>query len=656
MLRKKLSTLMLLALFLTLIPFPALAHPGDQHGDDSGHLFGTGEWGTIEHVGDVRVSDAEEGLIADLTVFGNYAYLARWGGTQCAGPERRGQQSPDGGVYIIDISDLENPVEVGFIATHQDTLVGEGMQALHIETAKFTGNVLALNHEGCGKNYKGGFSLRNVSNPLKPVKLSEHFGDFTVGGIQKTPHDANQYHSIFMWQDDGGAYLVATDNEEFDDVDIFDISNPKKPQLVGEFDLNDENVSQPDLRLNDSFLHDMVVKEINGTQIMLLSYWDGGYILLNVEDPAAPQFLSDTDYEQYNTELLALPEPIQRETEGNGHQAEFTSDNAFVIATDEDFDPYVLAIQTAVGEFPARLGTNTTGAQATAISGPTVFVGLACPGGTALPAGDPNNPATAVVERGVCLFTEKLQAVEAAGGWDAVIIMNREGADACKANLVPSVESELPVVFTPRDAGYTLFNAESEYDQDECMAGDGTAIAPMEIGDSGQPVITVDLIFDGWGYVHLFATDSYAPNEDVTELDPVDTFAIPEALDEYYATGHGDLSVHEVATHPTDPSRSYLSYYAGGIRALKIVCAVPGDKSTCTLVEVGGYLDPEGNNFWGVEVFERDSVTYILGSDRDSGLWIFRDPPLPSEDANVMTSSAENHGPIHLYLPLTLGD
>ena len=73
-------------------------------------------------------------------------------------------------------------------------------------------------------------------------------------------------------------------------------------------------------------------------------------------------------------------------------------------------------------------------------------------------------------------------------------------------------------------------------------------------------------------------------------------------------------------------------------------------------MEVGGYLDPEGNNFWGVEVFERDSVTYILGSDRDSGLWIFRDPPLPSEDANVMTSSAENHGPIHLYLPLTLGD
>lgn len=59
------------------------------------------------------------------------------------------------------------------------------------------------------------------------------------------------------------------------------------------------------------------------------------------------------------------------------------------------------------------------------------------------------------------------------------------------------------------------------------------------------------------------------------------------------------------------------------------------DTSTCELVEVGGYLDPEGNNFWGVETFvidedgdgvSDDGFTYILASDRDNGLWIFRDP------------------------------
>lgn len=80
--------------------------------------------------------------------------------------------------------------------------------------------------------------------------------------------------------------------------------------------------------------------------------------------------------------------------------------------------------------------------------------------------------------------------------------------------------------------------------------------------------------------------------------------------------------MHEVAVDPQDPSLAYLSYYAGGLRAIEIQCA-----DTCELVEVGGYLDPDGNNFWGVETFVGDDgFTYILASDRDSGLWIFRDP------------------------------
>ena len=68
------------------------AHPG-QHGTTDGHLVGTGEWGKINYLGDVRVHDAEEGLIADVAVDpdGDYAYLARWGGSECAGPEAGGQ-------------------------------------------------------------------------------------------------------------------------------------------------------------------------------------------------------------------------------------------------------------------------------------------------------------------------------------------------------------------------------------------------------------------------------------------------------------------------------------------------------------------------------------------------------------------------------------
>jgi hypothetical protein len=162
---------------------------------------------------------------------------------------------------------------------------------------------------------------------------------------------------------------------------------------------------------------------------------------------------------------------------------------------------------------------------------------------------------------------------------------------------------------------HELFDVTPSYTYPETMPALGT------VGDR----VSTTSQFDGWGYVHLF---------DAETLEDLDTFAIPEAMDPAYAFGYGDLSVHEVATDPTDPSLAYLSYYAGGLRAIQIQCANPADNSTCELVEVGGYLDPLGNDFWGVEVIpnpdddpnvEGDEVL-ILASDRDYGLFSFRDP------------------------------
>jgi hypothetical protein len=55
------------------------------------------------------------------------------------------------------------------------------MQVVNITTNAFSGEMLVMNNEHCGKNGKGGVSLYDVTNPLKPTKLSEHWGD--RGGI-----------------------------------------------------------------------------------------------------------------------------------------------------------------------------------------------------------------------------------------------------------------------------------------------------------------------------------------------------------------------------------------------------------------------------------------------------------------------------------------
>ena len=69
----------------------------------------------------------------------------------------------------------------------------------------------------------------------------------------------------------------------------------------------------------------MVVKQIDGRFIMLLSYWDGGYVLLDVTDPANPVFLGDSDYRRRRPG--ALEQFGAPHAEGNAHQAEFTADN-----------------------------------------------------------------------------------------------------------------------------------------------------------------------------------------------------------------------------------------------------------------------------------------------------------------------------------------
>ena len=607
------------------------------HGDVNGHLIGTGDWGDLNLIGQLEVSGAHDDLVADVAVSpdGMTAYLANWGEDDCAGPETGGQNSPDAGAWIVDISDLANPEEIGFIPSHQDTRPGEGMHVVNITTKSFSGDVLVMNNEQCGKNGKGGVSLWDVTDPTNPTRLSENFGDRS--GVRA---DTNSTHSAFAWDAGAKAYIVMQDSSEFPDVDILDITNPKRPRLIAEYNLNDYDVDQPALGLTDSDLHDMTVKLIDGKYILLASYWDGGYVMLDVTDPTTPIFLGDTEYANIDPELADPANtmvPAESRTltpEGNGHQAEFTIDNEFFIATDEDFGPYragdfKITSGPHLGTYPSVI---VPGGQAPAIlpdltlNGPTVYGGYGCPTSAPIPTPEsipgyvasllPGEEKIIVLQRGptgdpsaseeACFPGEKAHEAELAG-WDAVLFVNRHVAAAnetfCGSG---AFVDSIVAICTSHEAFHRLFDTPPFAQPFTYPDGPaiGTIGADIQVGSK----------FDGWGYVHLY---------DRQTLEEIDTFSIPEAMDPAYASGFGDLSVHEVATDPLDPSRAYLSYYSGGVRMIEIQCSNPADEKTCELVEVGGYLGAEGNDVWGVEAFVRDGETYVLASDRDYGLLIF---------------------------------
>jgi len=237
------------------------------------------------------------------------------------------------------------------------------------------------------------------------------------------------------------------------------------------------------------------------------------------------------------------------------------------------------------------------------LSGPTYFVGLGC--STSPPPAAPSADAIAVIERGTCTFTEKVTNAQNAG-YAAGIVFNSAAPGNCEGIVNMAASGNIPFLFVSRSTGFKILGI-AGYNPANCPSGSNPPLPPP--GTAGSNV-TLSAVFDGWGNVHLF---------NASTLQEIDTYAVAEGLDPAFASGFGNLTVHEVAVD-IETDLAYLSYYDAGLRVIKF------DNSG--IQEVGHFIDADGNDFWGVQVFrlpaDPTEQTYVAASDRDSGLWIFR--------------------------------
>ena len=140
------------------------------------------------------------------------------------------------------------------------------------------------------------------------------------------------------------------------------------------------------------------------------------------------------------------------------------------------------------------------------------------PPASAIPAA-PGEQKTVVFVRGGCFFSTRIAAGQDLG-YDVVIVDQSHGGTR---------NGLLPDAFFCGGQGH-------DYDR----ARGASYAASTE--------------FDGWGYVQLH--DARDAN-----LRIIDSYAVPEALDEAFADGFGTLSVHEVKTDPrANVNLAYISY------------------------------------------------------------------------------------------------
>ncbi|MGH2710216.1 MAG: hypothetical protein ACRDH9_03305 [Actinomycetota bacterium] len=612
------------------------AHTGDkdQHGGPGDHLPPTSH--NVDLVGKVELTDIEGG-IADVGYYKGYAYLNAFS------PECLGNGGGGTGVHVVDVSNPASPTEVGFLPAEENSYVGEG---IHVIT--FQGrDILVHNNETCNsaEPVRSGVAIWDVTNPLTPVKLGQ-FGDPDPDPDGDPDEDFQKFHTVhstqaFVWG--GKAYFVAQDNNDLKDIDIFNmtplITGAGDPVLVSEVGLEDWPGAMTTFANGDTvFHHDMQQKIINGHNYLLASYWDAGQVLLNIDDPASPVFVGDSDFIGPDPQSgFAIPE-------GNSHESYWSSNNKYILSTDEDFSPNRTLFELTSGPHAGPYGSGEFGFTPPVdslpdgmLNGPTTFGGRGCfaagpnagpdavgdPMPPPAPAAAPGEEQTVVFSRGGCFFSTKIAAGQDLG-YDAVIIGQSHGGT--RAGLLKDgflcggqghdYSEEIPAICIGHRAMHLMFGDPEEYAGPE--GGDIPVSTP-------GATYTAETVFDGWGYVNLHkATDP--------DLPIIDTYAIPEAFDESKADGFGNLTVHEVKTDPRPGINiAYFSYYSGGFRVAEFGAG--------GITEVGRFIDTGGNDFWGVFPVGDQLAGHgyegshpgigngvrplVLLSDRDYGLYIF---------------------------------
>ena len=346
----------------------------------------------------------------------------------------------------------------------------------------------------------------------------------------------------------------------------------------------------------------MVVKHINGQPIMLASYWDVGYIKVNVSDPENPVIIGDSAFGDEDP-VMKIPGTDEgwEPPEGNGHQGEFSHDNKYVLAADEDFDQYRLLgeIDKGAGDifrfFSARRADRGPADHDRQLDRRRHALRRRRLRRGDHPARHARASTSRSIERGGCNFQVKVQNAEARG-YDGVIIFNSNNAAStpCEGLLnmtFTNYTGDATAIFVPREVGMQIIGAWTPGYTCAQAAPAASAARAIPVLDRRR----------------LRRLGLHAPLRQLGQRPRGGRSLRDRGGARTSATriGFGDLTVHEFATDPTE-NLAYSSYYAGGLRVMSF-----GREG---LEEVGKFIDKGGNNFWGVEVFDDPDDGRLIAS------------------------------------------
>jgi hypothetical protein len=278
------------------------------------------------------------GFNADVWTHGGFAYVGHWGFTDWAtGNERFCPSSPKNGIAVLDATDPTKPAMVSRLENPPGTSA-EDVVVYTAESGPLTGHdVAVVGIQVCGGSrydlsFQRGLQLWDVTEPSHPLELGFWDAECCTRGVHEFEVEYRAdlgrtfaYATVptSRYPDDATASGYRDDDGD-GDFRLIDITDPTDPVQVSDWGIQD--IGGP---FSDGQGCDPDANYGHGAEpsadgrLVFLSYWDSGFIELDVSDPGSPVFKGRTVY--------------PADADGDAHSSQWDEDRQLLFGADEDF-------------------------------------------------------------------------------------------------------------------------------------------------------------------------------------------------------------------------------------------------------------------------------------------------------------------------------
>ena len=357
------------------------------------------------------------GFNGDVWAHEGYAYVGHWGFTDWAtGNNRFCPEPPNSGVAVVDARKATKATRVSTLQNPRGTSA-EDVVAYTARSGPYAGrDIAAAGIQVCGGSrydlsFARGLQLWDVTNPASPKPLGFWDSGCCTRGVHEfeVEHRADLGRTFAYATVPTSRYADSSTPSGYRDADgdgdfrLVDITDPTRPRQVSSWGIQD--VGGPfsagqGCDADANYGHG--AEPSADGKLVFLSYWDSGFVALDVTDPTRPVFRGRTVY--------------PANADGDAHSSSYDDARRLLFTADEDFcknsgpsietgygylrvyDYANLAKPVQIGSYrtPNSLGTGSQGSGDFVIHNPfvvgtDVYVSWYSDGVRILDARDPRN-------------------------------------------------------------------------------------------------------------------------------------------------------------------------------------------------------------------------------------------------------------------------